>query len=83
MDGSGCFVGMGSAVFVGKLICLFSLFVCFSYVVNYGASTLDLLTDENCRSSDYNELRLLQEKAKCFAKFSMVGNFWTFFRMVL
>jgi hypothetical protein len=37
--------------------------------------------------SDYNELRsvlfkgrgLLQEKAKCFAEFSVVGNFWTFF----
>jgi hypothetical protein len=31
MDRSGCFLGMGSVVFVGKLICLFSLFVCFSY----------------------------------------------------
>jgi hypothetical protein len=61
--------------------------VCLFFIVNYGASSWDLVTDEKCKSSDYNELRsvllkgrgLLQEKAKCFAGFSMVGNFWTFF----
>jgi hypothetical protein len=58
---------------------MFIFIVCLLFILNYGASSLDLVTDENCRSSDYNELRLLQEKAKCFAKFSMVGNFWTFF----
>jgi hypothetical protein len=66
---------------------MFIFIVCLLFIVNYGASSLDLVTDEKCKSSDYNELRsvllkgrgLLQEKAKCFAEFSVVGNFWTFF----
>jgi hypothetical protein len=48
---------------------------------------IGLVIDEKCRSLYYSELKsvflkggtLLQEKAKCFAKFSVVGNFWTFF----
>ncbi len=50
--------------------------------------SLDLVTAEKCGNADYKEQRsvlmeggLLQEKAKakCSAKFYVVGNLWTFF----
>jgi hypothetical protein len=55
-----------------ELLCgqahMFIFIVCLLFIVNYRASSLDLVTDEKCRSSDYNELRLVLLKGGGFCK---------------
>jgi len=70
---------------------MFIFIVCLLFIVNYGASSLDLVTDEKCRSSDYNELRSVLLKGGSFGKrklsvllsFLWLGIFGLSFRMVL
>ncbi len=54
--------------------------------MDYGVFLLDLVMVKRCGSLDYKGQRLvlwsgelLQKKVKCFVKFLMIRNFWTYF----